>query len=135
MITTFESGVSSQTRILMIEDNDTSRQLLSDYLAYHGWDVLSLGRGSSLLAVMAQFQPNLILLDLKLPDVDGYTLLQQIQQQPDRVRVPVIVISAFALQTDQQRAFELGAYRYLVKPVNLTHLRQAIYEALDCQLV
>lgn len=129
------SAVKLNTRILLIEDNDTSRQLMGDYLRYHGCAVFSLGKGDLLLPVMAQFRPHLILLDLKLPDIDGYTLLQQIQQQPDWMRIPVIVISAFAFHSDQQRALELGACRYLVKPINLTYLRQVISEEMACQLV
>ncbi|HEY9641305.1 MAG TPA: response regulator [Coleofasciculaceae cyanobacterium] len=117
-------------RILQVEDNATSRQLMSDYLQHYGWDVMSLERGTSFAAAMAQFQPHLVLLDLKLPDIDGYTLLQQIQQNDDWRSTPVIVVSAFAFQTDQQRALEMGARRYLVKPVNLAQLRQAICEEL-----
>lgn len=81
---------------------------------------------------MADFQPHLILLDLKLPDIDGYTLIQQLKQAPDWQHVPVIVVSAFAFKADQQRALSLGAVQYLVKPVNLTDLQQAIQKQLRC---
>jgi CheY-like chemotaxis protein len=115
-------------RILLIEDNDPNRQLLDDYLNYCGYKVLSLAEGSEFFTAIAQFQPHVILLDLKLPDIDGYTLLQELQQYPDAARVPVIVVSAFAFHTDQQRAMSLGAKRYLVKPVSLNQLKHAIHE-------
>jgi len=135
LIPTPASGARLPVRILLIEDNPISRQLMSDYLEHYGWEVMSLEQGSSFAASMAQFQPHLILLDLKLPDIDGYTVLQQIQQNFEWRSIPVIVISAFAFQADQQRAMDLGALRYFVKPVNLAHLKQAIHETLASLLV
>lgn len=135
MTTTLRSNPLSRARILLVEDNDASRQLMSDYLEYHGYKVLALGKGAAFASAMAQFQPHLVLLDLKLPDIDGYTLLQQRQWRKDWQKVPVIVISAFAFQADQQRALTLGACQYLVKPVNLTQLRQMICQELEYQMV
>jgi two-component system, cell cycle response regulator DivK len=135
MLTIPTSAVKSLARILLVEDNPTSRQLMSDYLEHYGWEVLSLERGSGFGSAMAQFKPHLILLDLKLPDVDGYTLLGQVQQYPEWQQTPVIVVSAFAFQSDQDRALRLGARRYLVKPVNLAQLRRAICEELGYSLV
>ena len=123
-------GVGSNPRILLIEDNDTSRQLMSDYLHYYGYRVLSLSHGTSVLPTIEQFQPHVILLDLKLPDIDGFTILQQFQQR-NYTKIPVIVVSAFAFQSDQQRALSLGARRYFVKPVNLAKLKRAICEELN----
>ena len=113
-------------RILLVEDNGVNRQMLYDYLVHCGYHVFGLAGGSGFFQALADFQPHLILLDLKLPDVDGYTLLQQMQQKDDLRHLPVIVVSAFAFRTDQQRALSLGASRYLVKPVNITDLKQAI---------
>lgn len=117
-------------RILLIEDNDINRQLTSEYLEYCGYQVLSLADGATFATAMTHFNPDLVLLDLKLPGIDGYTLLSQIQQKPEWQRVPVIVVSAFAFQADQDRALALGARRYLVKPVKLQHLRQTVHEEL-----
>ena len=83
MLTVPTSGVKFSARILLVEDNTTSRQLMSDYLEHYGWEVLSLERGSTFNSAMWQFKPHLILLDLKLPDVDGYELLRQVQQHPE----------------------------------------------------
>lgn len=118
-------------RILLVEDNEISRLLMSDYLEYCGWKVLSLAEGEPFLQTMRQFQPHLVLLDLKLPGVDGFTLLAQAQQIPEWLGIPIIVVSAFAFQTDQQRALNLGARRYLVKPVKPLLLREVIQEELN----
>ncbi|MFB2919120.1 MULTISPECIES: response regulator [Aerosakkonema] len=117
-------------RILLVEDHEVNRRLLSDYLCYLGYQVLCLAEGTTFFQVMSKFRPQLVLLDLKLPGVDGYTILQEIRQIPDWHQVPVIVVSAYAFKADQQRALSLGATRYFVKPVNLSHLRQAIQEEL-----
>lgn len=117
-------------RILLVEDNDLNRQMLQDYIVFCEYQVLSLPGGSGLFEALADFQPQLILLDLKLPDVDGYTLLEQIQQSKDWHHIPIIIVSAFAFKADKQRALSLGARRYFVKPVNLDDLRQAVEEEL-----
>ncbi|WP_026082827.1 response regulator [Mastigocladopsis repens] len=129
---TVEQQVHSQStrRILLIEDNDVNRMLLSDYLRYCRYSVQSLPGASNFFRTIDKFKPELILLDLKLPDVDGYSLLEQIQQKPDLSKIPVIVVSAFAFKADQERAMRLGACRYFVKPVNLTNLILAIEEEL-----
>ena len=117
-------------RILLLEDNDINRQLLGEYLIYLGYQVLGLADGASLFQALSDFQPRLILLDLKLPGIDGFTILEQIKQSKDWHQVPVIVISAFAFQADQQRAINLGARLYFVKPVRLPQLKEAIQDVL-----
>ena len=118
-------------RILLVEDNEISRLLMTDYLEYCGWKVFSLADGEPFPQTMQQFQPHLVLLDLKLPGVDGFTLLAQAQQTPEWLEIPIVVVSAFAFQTDQQRALKLGARRYLVKPVKPSLLREVILEELN----
>ncbi|NJM70507.1 MAG: response regulator [Scytonema sp. RU_4_4] len=127
-----EKKVSSQQakRILLIEDNDINRMLLSDYLSYCKYRVQSLAQASHFFSTIDEFQPELILLDLKLPDIDGYQLLEQLQQNPEFSKIPVIIVSAFAFKSDQEKALRLGARRYFVKPVNLTALIMAIEEEL-----
>lgn len=117
-------------RVLLIEDHDVNRMLLSDYLGYCGYNVRSLANGAALFSTIESFQPDLMLLDLKLPDVDGYWLLEQIQQNPYLPKIPIIVVSAFAFAADKERAINLGARRYLVKPINLTALVVTIQEEL-----
>ncbi|MBD2297807.1 MULTISPECIES: response regulator [Nostocales] len=122
-------------RVLLIEDNHVNRMLLSDYLGYCGFNVKSLSNGTALFSTVNTFQPDLVLLDLKLPDIDGYWLLEQIQKHPYLSKIPVIVVSAFAFKADQERAIDLGARRYLVKPINLTALMMSIQEELACHCI
>ena len=117
---------STVLRILLVEDNDLNRELLGDYLCHFGYEVLTLGQGSSFFLTIEQFQPHLVLLDLRLPDVDGYQLLEELQQQPHLQQLLIIGTSGFAFQEEQQRALKLGARHYLVKPVSLPQLIEVI---------
>jgi CheY-like chemotaxis protein len=126
MTTAQASQPDSPRRILLVEDNETNQRLMIDYLTYCGYNVSAVTEGAEFPGAMDTFKPHLILLDLKLPDLDGYTLLSQIQARPDWQNIPVIVVSAYAFQRDQQRALGLGARRYLVKPIKLSQLTQAI---------
>jgi two-component system cell cycle response regulator DivK len=125
------SSSTTRTKILIVEDNDLNRQMLDDYLSFCGYEILSLANGTCFFQKMTEFQPQLILLDLKLPDIDGFSLLEKIQQRSDWRHLPIFVVSAFAFSVDQQRALKLGATRYFVKPVNLTELKEAINEELS----
>ncbi len=130
MTTLDDSRSDSPIRILLIEDNEANRRLMSDYLSYCGFDVFALEEGTQLAATIEQFRPQIILLDLKLPMIDGYALLEQLQQRDDWKQIPTIVVSAYAFQRDQQRALDLGACRYLVKPIRLSQLTEVIREEL-----
>jgi two-component system, cell cycle response regulator DivK len=117
-----------QRRILLVEDNDINRMLLSDYLGYLKYDVQSLANGLPYFSMLDKFKPELILLDLKLPDT--FLLLQQTKQKPKYSQIPIIVVTGFAFKADRERAMMLGASRYFVKPVNLSELLKAIEEEL-----
>lgn len=118
-------------RLLLVEDHEINRLLLADYLTYCGYEVLTLSEGALFATAIAKFQPHLIVLDLKLPDTDGYTLLQQLQQHGEWSRIPVIVVSAFAFRADQRRALNLGARHYLVKPIQLLELKQLLAQEFN----
>ncbi|XWK86079.1 MAG: response regulator [Phormidium sp.] len=118
------------SRILLVEDHEISRQLLSDYLGCLGYHVLAIADGAAFFPALSNFRPDLILLDLKIPHLDGYSILKQLQALPIDRQVPIIVVSAYAFKSDQQRAFSLGAKKYFVKPINLSQLRDAIQEIL-----
>jgi two-component system cell cycle response regulator DivK len=128
--TTLMPNTNASIRILLVEDNDISRQLMGDYLRHCGYSLRTLSNGSTFVQEMSQFRPHLVLLDLKLPDVDGFTVLEQAQRTLEWSNTPIIVISAFAFQADRERAFNLGARQYLVKPVMLPQVQQAICDEL-----
>ena len=118
-------------RILLVEDSETNRQLFHDLLEVYGYDVHSLPNGLDFFRAIAEFNPDLILLDLRMPHVDGYTLLQQLQTSPF-CRIPVIVVSAYGLKLEKQRALHLGARSYLTKPVAIDDVIRAVEAEFNC---
>ncbi|MBD2094296.1 response regulator [Trichocoleus sp. FACHB-591] len=120
------SEPSPAVRVLLVEDDDFNRLLLNDYLSYRGYQVLSLAEGSSFLSTLTQFQPHVVLLDLKLPDISGYQLLEALRQQIEFQHLPVIVLTAFAFRAERQQALQLGVQGYFVKPSRPEELVAAI---------
>ena len=118
-------------KVMVVEDNDTNRMLLNDCLSFSGYEVKSLSDGSKFFSTVETFQPDLIILDLKLPDVDGFFLLKEMQQNFEVAKIPVIIVSGLAFKSDCERAISLGARRYFVKPVILAELTQAIEKELS----
>ena len=133
LITVKQQFKSHQVKkVLLVEDNDANRMLLSDCLSFCGYKVKALANGSNFFFTVESFRPDLIILDLKLPDIDGYLLLEKMQQKSLTAMIPVIIVSGLAFKSDRDRAIALGARRYFVKPVILTELTQAIQKELFC---
>lgn len=117
-------------RILLVEDDPQYRELLIEYLRLSGYQIESLAGGANFFQTLSQFNPHLILLDLNLPDVDGYTLIEQLQSAPQWQNIPVIVVSGLVFTHEQQRALNLGVRRYLIKPMTFRTLLQVIQEEI-----
>lgn len=124
------SNREKHNRILLVEDNDYNRELMQDYLqTCFGIRVTVAADGRQALAALAIDQPDLLLLDLKLPDMDGFAVLQELTQRS--MQIPVFVISACTQPADKERAMHLGAMRYFVKPTCLAELCRAIEAVLQ----
>ena len=117
---------------MLIEDNDINRLLMRDFLIHCGHHVVDLAKATKFFETLKEAQPDVILLDLKLEDTDGFQLLEQLQENPNFRHIPVIVVSGLAFEADKKRALDLGAYKYLVKPINLNDLRLVLQEEVDC---
>jgi DNA-binding response OmpR family regulator len=126
-----QTGSGDSIRILLIEDNEPNRRLLEDYLVYQGFEVRALPIGTGFEQALMEFKPQVMLLDLKLPDMDGCDILERMQHSPEWQGIPVIVVSARAFLADQQQALRLGARRYLVKPIRLLELLEVIRSVLE----
>ena len=115
-----------QRRILLIEDDYGNRVLFADFLEHCGYRVLPLADGNNCIEIMQEFMPHLVLLDIKLPQIDGFTLIQTIRRHSQFCTLPILVVSGYAFQADRQKAITAGATDYMVKPIMPTTLSSRI---------
>jgi CheY-like chemotaxis protein len=108
--------------ILLVEDNELNRDMLSRRLMRRGYRVEMAANGREGLQMADEHSPDVILLDLSLPEMDGWEVLRRIRQNPKMKNIPVMALTAHALLTDQNRALEAGFDDYDIKPVELPRL-------------
>ena len=109
-------------KILLVEDNEMNRDMLSRRLAKRGFDVVVALDGASAAALAAAQRPDLILMDLSLPDIDGCEATRLIRAEAATASIPVIALTAHAMETDRRRAIEAGCQDYDTKPIDLARL-------------
>jgi len=107
------------TRILVVEDNELNMKLLNDVLEAHGYDVLSTGEGAVAVQWAQQYQPDLILMDLQLPDMSGLEVTRQLKADAATRAIPIVAVTAFAMAGDEKRARDHGCDAYVAKPIVL----------------
>ena len=127
---------SNGNRILLVDDEPRVREVVAGYLAREGYRVQTAQEGESARRYLAEFQPDLVVLDLMLPGVSGFDLLQEIRQRSD---VPVILLTARAEEVDRVSGLEMGADDYVVKPFSprelVARVRSVMRRAAKTQAV
>jgi len=106
-------------KILYIEDNPDNRVLVRRLLQSEGYTMLEAENASSAMQVLEQTRPTLILMDINMPDVDGYTLTNQIKAMPELAKVPVVAITANVMRGDRERVLSAGCDGYIEKPIDV----------------
>jgi two-component system, cell cycle response regulator DivK len=110
------------TRVLLVEDNEMNRDMLSRRLRRRGFEVLIAADGAQGLAMAAAEKPDLILMDMSLPVLDGWEATRRLKATPDTAGIPVIGLTAHAMATDRDKCLEAGCDDYDTKPVELERL-------------
>lgn len=113
---------ASRGLILYIEDNSDNRILIKRVLEAEGYEVVLADSGAQGMIVAATGVPDLILMDINLPDVDGYTCTRLLRQQSATRRVPILALTANVLEGDRQKALEAGCNGYIPKPIDVDDL-------------
>ncbi len=103
--------------ILVIDDNELQLNYMAELLRSHGYKTDTLQQGARALEVIGQLRPKLIILDIMMPGVDGFTVLKQIRDEQNIKSIPVIIYTGKAYQVDMKKALALGANSFLAKPV------------------
>ena len=106
-------------RILVVEDNELNMRLLNDVLEAHGYSVLSTGEGAVAIRWARQYHPDLILMDLQLPDMSGLDVTRQLKADGDTRAIPIVAVTAFAMSGDERKALDHGCDGYVAKPIVL----------------
>jgi two-component system cell cycle response regulator DivK len=117
-------------RILLIEDNELNRDMLSRRLARKGYEVIVAEDGGRGLALAAEAKPDLVLMDMSLPVIDGWEATRRLKADPATRAIPVIALTAHAMASDRQKAVEAGCDDYDTKPVELPRLLEKIERLL-----
>jgi CheY-like chemotaxis protein len=109
-------------RVLVVEDDRISRELATRVLSAGGYDVVAATDGEEALLAVRDAAPDLVLMDLGLPGIDGVEATQIIRTDPETCDIPVVVLSALAFGSDRERALKAGCIDYLTKPVGAREL-------------
>ena len=118
-------------RILVVEDNDLNRKLFCEVLAAHGFAVEPVADGTLALERARQFVPNLIIMDILMPNVSGLDLIAAIKRDPVLRPIPVLAVTAYAGKGDEERIRLAGAEGYLAKPISIGPFMAAIKTLLE----
>lgn len=113
-------------RILVVEDNDLNRKLFCDVLKSQGYAVEPCADGLEALGKAREFVPNLIIMDIQLPNISGLDLIEQAKADATLRAIPVLAVTAYAGQGDEDRIRDAGAEGYLAKPVSIGPFMAAV---------
>ena len=118
----------SPPRILIVEDQADNRRILRDLFANAGYELIEAESGEDALSALATSRPDLILMDIQLPVMDGYEATRQIRANPDLKSVPIIAVTSYALAGDEAKARAAGCSAYVTKPYSPRALLAKIRE-------
>jgi two-component system, cell cycle response regulator DivK len=126
---TTEGGSSKMKKILIVEDNNDSREIMNLFITKMGHQTIAAKNSSEAIALAEAEAPDLIFMDMQLPDVDGVQTTALIKQNPKTADIPVVALTAWMSQLWQEKASEVGIASYLIKPTSSKTLKETI-EAL-----
>jgi CheY-like chemotaxis protein len=118
-------------RILVAEDNEAIRELVTEILVSRGFHVIPARDGHEALKQFDTERPDLVLLDIQMPGLDGYSVLQTIRSRPVASSIPVVALTGSAMNGDKEKALQLGFNAYLAKPYRLASIVNLINQLLE----
>ncbi|MCA9125423.1 MAG: response regulator, partial [Planctomycetales bacterium] len=121
-----EAAQSDGPLILVAEDHLIALEAIDTYLRAHSYNVLTARTGIESLALVRAHRPDLILMDIQMPEMDGLEAIHTIRQQAGMAEAPIIALTALAMPGDRERCLAAGATSYISKPISLRYLRHTI---------
>ncbi|MBW7899225.1 Polar-differentiation response regulator DivK [Candidatus Brocadiaceae bacterium B188] len=108
--------------VMVVEDNEKNRKLMRVVLKSKGYAVIEAATGEEALNLLKNQKPDIILMDIQLPGIDGLTLIKQIKADAVTKEIPIIAVTAYAMKGDEQKILETGCDAYVSKPINTQEL-------------
>jgi len=124
-------AIKDVTSILVVEDSEDNREILRYLLRASGYGVLEAANGKQAVELCRDKHPDLILMDLSMPVLDGYGAAQQIRQLDELNKIPIIAVSAHATLDYRAKAYAVGFNDYLTKPIDFAHLETVLHRYLN----
>jgi two-component system cell cycle response regulator DivK len=118
--------MSTNATILYVEDNADNRTLVRRILMAEGYNLLEAVNATQALEILKNTQPNLILMDINMPDMDGYSLTTKIKETPGLESIPIVALTANVMRGDRERSLEAGCDGYIQKPIDIDLLSEQI---------
>ena len=122
---------STQKTVMIIEDEIDAAELFAEMMRINGFHVIKMFSSAPAIPMISQVKPDLILLDIMMPDISGLEVLRFMRREPELASIPVIVVSAKSMPGDIKTGLEAGASLYLTKPVGFQDLKQAVEKVLS----
>ena len=122
---------SPRKKVLIVEDNDLNMKLFNDLLVAHGYGTLQTRDGIEALALARQYHPDLILMDIQLPEICGLQVTQWIKKDNDLRMIPVIAVTAFAMKGDEEKIRDGGCEAYIAKPISVASFLRTVEQFLS----
>ena len=114
--------------VLIVEDNEKNLELVQDILEFRGFRTLAASNGHQAVELARTHLPDLVLMDIQLPDLDGVSALKQLRSEASTGAIPVIALTAFAMSEDRGRLLDAGFDGYLAKPIDVRTLSETVLE-------
>lgn len=124
---------STTKTVLIIEDEEDTAELFAEMMRVSGFRVLKTTNSAPALTMMTADKPDVVVLDIMMPETSGLDILRQMRRDPELAGVPVVVVSAKSMPADIKNGMEAGASTYLTKPVGFLDLKDAVERAMGSQ--
>lgn len=128
---TNDSKNGSAKTVLVVEDNELNMKLFHDLLEAHGYNILQTKDGMEALRMAREHKPDLILMDIQLPEVSGLEVTKWIKEDEDLKSIPVIAVTAFAMKGDEEKIRNGGCEAYIAKPISVTDFLDTVRKFLN----
>jgi two-component system cell cycle response regulator DivK len=119
------------TSVVLVEDNDMNRDMIARRLSNQGYQVHSAENAQDGLQTIRDSRPDLVLMDLSLPDRDGRSVTEELKNDPDTQAIPIVAITAHATKQERDQALDAGCEAYESKPIDFDHLLDKMQSVLD----